>query len=168
MATGKLTPLDFRLALSQFATGVTVVTVQRAPGLVHGMTANSFTSVSLEPLIVLVCVEERAKMLPLLLQKKRFGVSVLKENQQSISEFFARKDQPEDAEERLGIRFRWTENGIPLVEHTLCQIACTLVDAHVAGDHTICLGEVESAEVTSGEPLIFFRREYRKIGRHGS
>lgn len=163
MATGKLTPLDFRLALAQFATGVTVVTVEHEPGLVHGMTANSFTSVSLEPLLVLVCVEERAKLLPLLQAKRRFGVSILKDNQQTISEFFARKDQPLDAESRLGIRFRWTPGGIPLLDNTLCQIACNLVNIHAAGDHTICLGEVESAEVFSGEPLLFFRGEYRKI-----
>jgi flavin reductase (DIM6/NTAB) family NADH-FMN oxidoreductase RutF len=168
MATGRLTPLDFRLALSQFATGVTVVTVEREPGVVHGMTANSFTSVSLDPLLVLVCVEERAKLLPLILHKRRFGVSVLKDNQQSLSEFFARKDQPLDAEERLGISYRWTQSGVPLIDHTICQIACKLVDAHVAGDHTVCVGEVELAEVFPGEPLIFFRGEYRKLGRHGS
>lgn len=165
MATKKLTPLDFRLALAQFATGVTVVTVERGPGQVHGMTANSFTSVSLDPLLILVCVEERAKLLPLLRAKRRFGVSVLKDSQQSISEFFARADQPLDAEDRLGIRFRWTSGGVPLVEGTLCQLACTLVEAYPAGDHAICVGEVELAEVFSGEPLIFFRGEYRKIGR---
>lgn len=158
--------MDFRLALAQFATGVTVVTVERGPGLVHGMTANSFTSVSLDPLLILVCVEERARLLPLLEEKRRFGVSVLKENQQSISEFFARSDQPTDAEERLGIRYRWTQEGVPLLDGTLCQLACNLVGAHVAGDHNICLGEVEFAEIHSGEPLIFFRGEYRKIGRH--
>lgn len=166
MAAGKLTPLDFRLALAQFATGVTVVTVESEPGLVHGMTANSFTSVSLEPLLILVCVEERAKLLALLQQKRRFGVSILKDSQQSVSEFFARKDQPLDAESRLGISYHWTPSGIPLVDNTLCHIACLLVDAHVAGDHTICLGEVESAEVFPGDPLLFFRGEYRKITRH--
>jgi flavin reductase (DIM6/NTAB) family NADH-FMN oxidoreductase RutF len=166
MATGKLTPLDFRLALAQFATGVTVVTVEREPRMVHGMTANSFTSVSLEPPLILVCVEERAMLLPLLQERRRFGVSILKDNQQSISEFFARKDQPLDAESRLGIAYRWTPSGIPLVDNTLCQLGCNLVDVHVAGDHTICLGEVESAEIFAGEPLIFFRAEYRKIVRH--
>jgi flavin reductase (DIM6/NTAB) family NADH-FMN oxidoreductase RutF len=167
MATEKLSPLDFRLALGQFATGVTVVTVERAPGVVHGMTANSFTSVSLDPLLILVCVEERARLLPLLQAKRRFGVSILKDNQRAISEFFARSDQPEDAEQRLGISYRWMRNAVPVIEHTLCQIACTLVQTHVAGDHTICLGEVESAEIFAGEPLIFFRGEYRRIARHG-
>ena len=163
MATKKLTPLDFRLALAQFATGVTVVTVERSPGRVHGMTANSFTSVSLDPLLILVCVEERAKLLPLLRQKRRFGVSILKDDQRSVSEFFARADQPLDAEERLGIAYRWTTSGVPLVEGTLCHLACTLVDAHPAGDHTICVGEVEFAEVFAGEPLVFLRGEYRKM-----
>lgn len=164
MATKKLTPVDFRLALAQFATGVTVVTVESGPRRVHGMTANSFTSVSLEPLLILVCVEERAKLLPLLRHKRQFGVSVLKHDQRSVSEFFARADQPLDAEERLGIRYHWAPGGIPLLEDTLCRLACTLVETHRAGDHTICLGEVDFAEVFSGEPLVFFRGEYRKIG----
>ena len=164
MATKRLTPLDFRLALAQFATGVTVVTVESGPGRVHGMTANSFTSVSLDPLLILVCVEERARLLPLLRSRRQFGVSILKDNQRSVSEFFARADQPLDAEERLGIKYRWSASGIPFVENTLCQLACSLVQTHRAGDHTICVGEVEFAEIHSGEPLIFFRGEYRGLG----
>lgn len=167
MATRKLSPFDFRLALAQFATGVTVLTVKREPGQVHGMTANSFTSVSLDPLLILVCVDARAKLLPLLHEKRRFGVSILKENQQHISEFFARSDASQGEEARLGIRYCWTPSGIPLIEGTLCHLACTLAGTHVAGDHTICLGEVEFAEVFSGEPLVFLGGEYRKIARHG-
>lgn len=165
MATGKLSSLDFRLALAQFATGVTVVTVEREPGRVHGMTANSFTSVSLDPLLILVCVDARAKLLPLLQQKRRFGVSILKDGQQDISEFFARGEVPETEEARLGICYRYTPDGIPLIEGTLCHLACTLAGEHVAGDHTVCLGKVEFAEVFPGQPLIFLGGEYRRIAR---
>ena len=87
MKSGLLNSAVFRQALGRFATGVTVVTAERAPGEVHGMTANSFTAVSLEPLLVLVCVDEQARMLPVLKKAQRFGVSVLKENQRAISDF---------------------------------------------------------------------------------
>src|SRR5712664_4710989 len=84
MPTPQLTAFEFRKAMGHFTTGVTVVTVEREPGKVHGMTANSFTSVSLDPMLILVCVDQRAKMLPLLEKKKSFGVSVLKQNQQAV------------------------------------------------------------------------------------
>jgi flavin reductase len=167
MAAGQLTALQFRQALGQFATGVTVITVERSSGEAHGMTANSFTSVSLDPLLILVCVENRARLLPLLEEKKRFGVNVLKEDQRAVSEFFARTDQTPDEEARLGITYRWTQDGVPLIEDTLCHLVCSLVETHPAGDHTICIAEVEFAQKLSGEPLLFYRGQYRHIARHG-
>ena len=160
-----LTALEFRRALGQYSTGVTVVTVEREPGLVHGMTANSFTSVSLDPMLILVCVDQRAKMLSLLHKKKRFGISVLKEGQEAISEYFAKSEQSAEAEQRLLIRYRWTPGGVPLLEGTLLHLTCTLVASHIAGDHTIFVGEVDSAAIHEGEPLLFFRGEYRSIVR---
>jgi flavin reductase (DIM6/NTAB) family NADH-FMN oxidoreductase RutF len=154
---------DFRLALGQFATGVTVVTVERGPGQIHGMTASSFTSVSLEPLLVLVCVDHNAQLLPLLEMRKRFGVSILKEDQEAISEYFDQTEEDAAAEQRLGIRYRWTESGIPLLEDALAHLACNVVAAHVAGDHTIFVGEVESIEVYEGQPLLYLRGDYRRV-----
>jgi flavin reductase (DIM6/NTAB) family NADH-FMN oxidoreductase RutF len=87
------TSSEFRLALGQFATGVTIVTAERAPGLVHGMTANSFTSVSLDPLLILICVSENAQLLPLIQRHGRFGVNILRDNQRAISEYFARTEE---------------------------------------------------------------------------
>lgn len=159
MPQAPLTSLDFRRALGQFATGVTVVTVECAPGRVHGMTANSFTAVSLVPPLVSVCVDETAHLLPLLQQKRRFGVNVLRESQQELSEFFARP-QPDQELVRPQFRFCWTPDGIPLLDDVLCQISCRLDAAHVAGDHTIVVAEVLSAALASGEPLIFFRGDY--------
>ena len=104
MLTPHLTAFEFRQALGHFTTGVTVVTVEREPGKIHGMTANSFTSVSLDPMLILVCVDHRAKMLPLLEKKKRFGISVLRAGQEAISEYFAKSEQSAEAEERLSIR----------------------------------------------------------------
>jgi flavin reductase (DIM6/NTAB) family NADH-FMN oxidoreductase RutF len=163
MSSASLTSLDFRRALGQFATGVTVVTVESAPRQVHGMTANSFTAVSLEPPLISVCVDRRAHLLPLLREKRVFGINVLKEDQQILSEFFARTDQPQKEETLLSVHFHWTTENIPLMENVLCQVGCRLHATHVAGDHTIVVGEVISAALYPGEPLLFFRGQYRGL-----
>ncbi len=163
MASRPPTPAEFRLACGQFATGVTVLTVERAPRQVHGMTANSVTSVSLDPLLLLICVDQRAQFLPMVKDKKRFGVNILKENQQAISKYFAQTEEKPELEAQLGIRYRWTESGIPLLEDALVHVACNVVASYIAGDHTIFLGEVESTEVFDGEPLLYFRGAYRRI-----
>jgi len=166
MTISPLTTLEFRKALGQFSTGVTVVTVEREPGRIQGMTANSFTSVSLDPLLILVCIDHRAKILPFLQKKKRFGVSVLKAGQQAVSEYFARGVHSAEAEARLSIRYSRTASGVPVLEDTLLQLSCSTVSSHVAGDHTIFIAEVHDAEIHEGEPLLYFRGEYRTIARH--
>src|SRR5229473_3484820 len=166
MPTSSLSSLEFRKALGHFTTGVTVVTVEREPGKIHGMTANSFTSVSLDPMLILVCVDQHAKMLPLLEKKKHFGISVLKQNQEAVSEYFAKREHNAEAEQRLGIHFRQTPSGAPVIEGTLLQMSCKVIASHAAGDHTIFIAEVEDAELHEGEPLLYFRGEYRKIARH--
>lgn len=167
MSSTPLTSLDFRRVLSQFATGVTVVTVECAPRRVHGMTANSFTSVSLEPPLISVCVDERAHLLPMILNQRKFGINVLNETQQNLSEFFARPEEEQEQNEREAakheVSFYWTQEGIPQLNGVLCQIACRLHAAHVAGDHTIVVGEVLSARLQAGEPLIFFRGDYTRL-----
>jgi flavin reductase (DIM6/NTAB) family NADH-FMN oxidoreductase RutF len=163
MASGPLPAMEFRRALGHFATGVTVITVEREPGLVHGMTANSFASVSLDPPLVSVCVDHRARTLPLLKEKQRFGVNVLKQDQQAFSEFFAQIEQSREEQQRIGISFRWTDGGIPFIENVLCQLSCKLSGLHVAGDHTIVVAEVESAKLFEGEPLLFYRGRYHSM-----
>jgi len=164
MGKPTFTSAAFRRALGQFATGVTVVTVEREPGQVYGMTANSFTAVSLEPLLILVCVDQRSHILPLLHQKRRFGISVLTAEQRALSDYFAQCEQSAEEERRLNVRYRWTPNGVPLLEGTLAQLACKVAADYVCGDHTIFIGEVESAEVQAGQPLIFWGGDYRGIG----
>jgi len=166
MPTPPLSSFEFRKALGHFTTGVTVITVEREPGNIHGMTANSFTSVSLDPMLILVCVDHRAKMVHLLEKKKHFGVSVLKAGQEAISEYFAKGEQSAEAEERLSIHYRQTSSGIFVLENVLLQMSCRVVTSHVAGDHTIFIGAVQDAQMNEGEPLLYFRGEYRKIARH--
>ena len=163
MAPTTPTSSEFRLALGQFATGVTVVTAERAPGRVHGMTANSFTSVSLDPPLILICVSHGAQLLPMVQRQKRFGVNILKDNQRAISEYFAGTEESAETEKQLGLRYRWTETGVPLLEDALVHLACKAVDSHVAGDHTIFIAEVESVEIYDGEPLLYLRGNYRHV-----
>jgi flavin reductase (DIM6/NTAB) family NADH-FMN oxidoreductase RutF len=167
MASRPPTPAEFRLACGQFATGVAVLTVERSPGKVHGMTANSVTSVSLDPLLLLVCVDQRAQFLPMVKDKKRFGVNILKESQQAASKYFAQTEEKPEVEAQLGIHYRWTDSGIPLLDDALVHVACNVVASYIAGDHTIFLGEVESTEVFDGEPLLFFRGAYRRVAKVG-
>lgn len=149
--------------MGQFATGVTVVTVLREPSKIHGMTANSFASVSLEPLLVLICVAQHAQTLPLILEQKKFGINFLAKDQHSLAEYFSRPTQAEFDARRLGVAFRFSERGTPLLEGCLVQLDCTLVSWHVAGDHTVFSAEVEAADLHSGSPLIFYGGKYRLL-----
>jgi flavin reductase (DIM6/NTAB) family NADH-FMN oxidoreductase RutF len=127
------------------------------------MTANSFTSVSLRPLLILICVAHQAQLLPLIQKQKRFGVSILREDQRALSEYFAQTVEDPEIERRLGIHYRWTETGIPLLQDTLAHLACKVVSEHPAGDHTIFIGEVESLDVHEGKPLLYLCGNYRTL-----
>jgi len=155
---------DFRKAMGSFATGVTVISVDHE-GEVHGMTANAFTSVSLDPLLVLVCVDHKARTHAHLHAKKRFGVNVLSENQRAISEYYARPIAThEHAEQEAGARFDRTIHGTPVLHGALAYLECRLHTAQDAGDHTIFIAEVEEVVVREGDPLLYFRGQYREIG----
>ncbi|MEP6645280.1 MAG: flavin reductase family protein [Acidobacteriaceae bacterium] len=156
-------PDKFREALARFATGVTVITVDYQ-GEVHGMTANAFASVSLDPMLVLVCVDHKAQTHAELHAKKRFGVNILSASQRAISEYYARPDRTHQrAEEEAGARFDRTQHGTPALQGALAYLECRLHTSQDAGDHTIFIAEVEDMVVREGEPLIYFRGEYRKI-----
>lgn len=155
---------EFRKAMGSFATGVTVITVDH-DGEVHGMTANAFTSVSLDPLLVLVCVDHRARTHAHLHAKKRFGVNVLAEDQRAISEYYALPSAThQHAEQEAGASFDRTKHGTPVLHGALAYLECRLHSAQDAGDHTIFIAEVEDVVVREGNPLLYFRRNYWKIG----
>jgi flavin reductase (DIM6/NTAB) family NADH-FMN oxidoreductase RutF len=158
-----VSPAEFRQALGCFATGVTVITVDYE-GQVQGMTANAFASVSLDPPLVLVCVDHRARTHAHLHAKKRFGVNVLAENQQTISEYYARTAQDHGYAERdAGARFDRTAHGTPVLNGALAYLECRLHTAQDAGDHTIFIAEVEEVVVREGDPLLYYRAKYRTI-----
>jgi flavin reductase (DIM6/NTAB) family NADH-FMN oxidoreductase RutF len=159
-----LTASEFRKAMACFATGVTVITVDQE-GEVHGMTANAFTAVSLEPMLVLVCVDHRARTHAHLHARKRFGVNVLSSEQQPISEYYARSSETHQHAEAAGARFDRTAQGTPVLRGALAYLECRLHSTQKAGDHTIFIAEVEHVEVREGEPLLFFRSRYRGIAQ---
>ena len=148
-----------------FATGVTIITLD-LEGEVQGMTANAFASVSLDPLLLLVCVDHSAQTHAHLHAKKRFGINILAEHQRVISEYYARLvHSPERAEEEAGARFDRTARGIPILHGALAYLECRLQSAQEAGDHTIFIAEVEDVVVRQGDPLLFFRGKYRRMGQ---
>jgi flavin reductase (DIM6/NTAB) family NADH-FMN oxidoreductase RutF len=155
---------EFRKAMGSFATGVTVITVDYE-GEVHGMTANAFASVSLDPMLVLVCVDHKARTHTHLHARKRFGVNVLAENQRIVSEYYADPNPDHRyAEREARARFDRTQHGTPILHGALAYLECRLHTAQDAGDHTIFIAEVEDVVVRAGDPLLYFRGEYRKIG----
>jgi flavin reductase (DIM6/NTAB) family NADH-FMN oxidoreductase RutF len=159
-----LNPAEFRRAMGCFATGVTIITLD-LDGEVHGMTANAFASVSLDPMLALVCVEHLTKTHAHLHTKKRFGINVLCETQRAISEYYARPERThERAEAEAGARFERTRHGTPVLHGSLAYLECRLHSAQEAGDHTIFIAEVEEVVVRDGDPLLFFRGQYRKVG----
>jgi flavin reductase (DIM6/NTAB) family NADH-FMN oxidoreductase RutF len=159
-----LSAAEFRKAMGCFATGVTIITLD-LEGTVHGMTANAFASVSLDPPMLLVCVDHGAHTHAHMHAKKRFGINILAEDQRKISEYYARPvHDHERAEEEAGARFDRTAQGTPILHGALAYLECRLQSAEEAGDHTIFIAEVEDVVVRQGEPLLFFRGRYRKIG----
>jgi flavin reductase (DIM6/NTAB) family NADH-FMN oxidoreductase RutF len=159
-----VTQEEFRRALACFATGVTVVTVDNE-GKVEGMTANAFTSVSLDPMLVLVCVDHKARTHAHLHARKRFGINVLSEHQRKISEHYALVERdPARAEPEAGARFDRTQHGTPVLQGALAYLECRLQTTQEAGDHTIFIAEVEDVVVREGRPLLYFQSAYHEIG----
>jgi flavin reductase (DIM6/NTAB) family NADH-FMN oxidoreductase RutF len=159
-----LSTTEFRKAMGCFATGVTIITLD-LEGEVHGMTANAFASVSLDPMLVLVCVDHSTRTHAHLHAKKRFGINVLSEDHRAISEYYARPERThENAEVEAGARFDRTSHGTPILHGALAYLECRLQSSEQAGDHAIFIAEVEDVVVRDGNPLLFFRGKYRQVG----
>ena len=145
-------PREFRATLGRFATGVTVVTMLR-DGEPYGITVNAFMSVSLKPPLVAIAIDERANAHPTLLESDRFGVSILRDDQDGLSNLFA--GYPSETAPS------WVEiEGMPLLDGAIGHIVCRITAQHEAGDHTIFVGHVEHLAYDEGEPLLYFRGKY--------
>ena len=153
---------QFKLAMSHFASGVTVVTTEH-DGAPYGMTVASFASLSLDPPLVLVCIEKSVKTHDALVASGKFGVSMLAQEQSELSGRFATK-KIEDKFAGVAVT-PGAELGLPLLDGAICTLECRVHSALPGGDHTIFVGEVMSVHVpSSGEPpLVYFRSGYRQL-----
>lgn len=152
-------PDTFLRACGQFTTGVAITTVLDASGTPHGMTVNSFTSVSLEPPLVLVCIDRKTRIIEHFAQSDFFAINILRDNQQELSMRFARPvDNRFDA-----VEWYAGESGMPLIAGSLAMIECAVERRIDAGDHVILIGEVIGAVRHEGRPLLYYGSSYRRI-----
>ncbi len=147
---------QFRNAMGKFATGVTVIATE-VEGDVHGMTANAFMSVSLDPKLVVISIGAKAKIITKIKESNLFTVNILAADQQELSMIFAGqlKEHKEVVFERL--------DGKPVIPGSVVQIACEVSAEHVEGDHTLFIGKVTDIHIEDVEPLVFYSGRYRSL-----
>jgi len=155
-------PIDkelFRQVLSHFATGVTVVTTLDAARRPQGLTATAFTSVSLEPPLALVCIDKTAETYAHFAPAGVFAVNFLALDQREVSQRFAKHG----GDKFSATSWRPGELGTPILAGTIGYVECRIVHSYDGGDHTIYVGEIESAAAAEGQPLLYFRHAYRQV-----
>ena len=151
---------EFRKVCGHFAAGVTVVTTTGADGAPYGLTATAFSSVSLDPPLVLVCVDKKSETYPHFASGV-FAVNFLAHDQQEISKRFATSG----GDKFNGVPFRQGTIGAPLLAGTIGHLECRIVHTYAGGDHTIYVGEVDNGVTCDAEPLVHFRGAYQRIDR---
>jgi flavin reductase (DIM6/NTAB) family NADH-FMN oxidoreductase RutF len=157
-------PELFREVFGRFATGVAVIT-SASPTGPGGMTANALCSLSLDPLLALVCFENQARTLPIVREAARFAVNVLAADQEELAGVFASK-MPE-AEKLQGVP-HGLRNGVPVIDGALAWATCELEELIAGGDHTIAIGKVIELGLGDGEPLLWYSGRYHAFGRPDS
>jgi (E)-2-((N-methylformamido)methylene)succinate hydrolase len=153
---------EFRSASGLFPTGVTVVTRKLSDGRPYGMTVSSFTSVSLHPPMILVCIDKRAGFLQELEQEMVFAVNVLHEEQQQLAARFSRAPESSRFE---GVAWAEGRQGVPLIRNTVASFVCSLAQNVDAGDHRVLIGTVEEIHRESGYPLVWCGSAYHCLPR---
>lgn len=148
---------QFRAVMSRFVTGVTVVTVRDRIGP-HGATVNSFTSLSLDPPMILVCLRGRGRSAAALRRNRAFGVSILGADQEDLGRFFARPDRPSGADAFDPVPHRLGDGGVPLIAGAAAQLECRVAQRIRAGDHVMCIGEVLAVHVDAAVDSLAFHR----------
>jgi flavin reductase (DIM6/NTAB) family NADH-FMN oxidoreductase RutF len=154
-------PDQFRAVLGRFASGVTILTARNGDGHDHGMTVSAFCSTSLVPPLVLACIDRSAEMHAIIRRAEFFGVSVLEEHQEALSRRFA--ELP--AGRFDGIGYTRAESGVILLDDAIAHLECSVVSRHDAGDHLICVGQVEWAQARQDRPLLYYRGGYAQLER---
>lgn len=154
-----LDPDRYRTVFGHFATGVAVITVA-GPSGEGGMTANAVCSVSLDPLLALVCFEQRARTLPLVREAGRFAVNVLRSGAEDVARVFASKVPEREKLRNVPHRL---EDGMPILDAALAWIVCDVRELIPAGDHEIAIGAVVAMDLAGGEPLLWYGGGYRSL-----
>ena len=142
-----------------FATGVTVITTRDQSGRPYGLTANAVTSLSLEPPLLLICVDRKAETFPHFFDSKIFVLNILADDQEEVSRRFAKTGGDKFA----GIEYRLGHLDTPILDGTLGHVECRIIETLEGGDHVIHIGQVEHAEARDGRPLVFYRGKYRQL-----
>jgi flavin reductase (DIM6/NTAB) family NADH-FMN oxidoreductase RutF len=155
----RVTSEEFRRACGRFATGVTIATVFDKEGIPHGLTVSSFTSVSLHPPLILICLGHAVTVIEAFRAAQYFGINVLSDSQQKLSEKFARKGHDRFG----GVEWERGESGVPLLPDVIAAIECKIQQRFTSGDHDIFVGEMVRGRVAEGEPLIYFASHYRQL-----
>ncbi len=152
---------EYRRTIGLFATGVTVITAA-VDGRLKGMTANAVASVSLDPVMLLVCVDKSAHTHPFLAQSGAFVVNILASDQEDLSRMFARQTERHTPADLFGLPYRPGALGAPILDNVLAYLECRVREIHPGGDHDIFIAEVDSMETLrpDGEPLLFYRGGY--------
>ncbi|MDE3128355.1 MAG: flavin reductase family protein [Gemmatimonadota bacterium] len=156
-----LDPDTFRAVLGRFATGVTILTARDGSARDHGMTVSAFCAVSLDPPLVLACVDHAASMHELLLTVDRVGISILASGQEALSRRFAELE----SDRFDGLGYVRGESGVVLFDDALAHLECRVRDRYPAGDHTIFVCEVERAVTRQDRPLLYYRGGYAQLER---
>jgi flavin reductase (DIM6/NTAB) family NADH-FMN oxidoreductase RutF len=157
-------PIDrdlFRAVLGRFASGVTVITTRDAGGRDHGMTVSAFSSLSLDPPLVLACIASDATMAPVVAAASSFAVNILADGQEALSRRFA--GSVDDRFE--GIGFDRASSGNAILHDVLAWLDCRIVARHPGGDHVILVGHVEEAQAADRRPLLYYRGGYAQLER---
>lgn len=154
-----VSPDEFRAVLGRFPSGVTVVTTKAADGSDQGMTVSAFSSLSLEPPLVLICVEKTASAHDALTTAKGFVVNVLAARQEQIARRFAIVN----IDRFEGVGFTRSSRGYAMLDDVLAVIECDRFSMHDAGDHTVIIGEVEATRAETGTPLLYYRGGYAQL-----
>jgi flavin reductase (DIM6/NTAB) family NADH-FMN oxidoreductase RutF len=152
---------EFRSVLGRFPSGVTVVTTKAADGSDQGMTVSAFCSLSLEPPLILICIEKTASVYTALVTAPAFIVNILSAKQEQI----ARRFSIVDIDRFEGVGFSRSRNGIVVLDDVLGVIECNRFSLHDGGDHTIIVGEVEAGRAETGAPLLYYRGGYAQMER---
>ncbi len=150
---------EFKAALGSFASGVSVVTTKDAAGKLHGITVSAFSSVSMNPPLILVCISKATGSYRSFEESNTFVVNVLHESQKNVSNNFASHADDKFA----GQNYELNEQGLPILADCLVNLECTLKHSYDGGDHTIFVGKIEKATIQDGKPLVYFHGNYRNI-----